>query len=186
MRDTIGLGIPEGIAVGIEKYSGVAEAAAENLAEDTADSANKALSVMGSDYEGSLSMSANVTPVMNPDALNKGLFDIQGQLDRMFNGMNYNYTTAQDINLKGIDTLRNDISNNFSDLGKIVTNCAGDIAKYIISEGARIDDRLIDIEENHLERMDVVLDSGQLVGALTPAIDQSLGQRQEYTSRGVY
>lgn len=186
MRDTIGQGIPEGIAVGIEKYSGVAETAAENLAEDTADSANKALSVMGSDYEGSLSMSANVTPVMNPDAINKGLFDIQDQLDRMFTGMNYNHTIAQEINLKGLETLRQDINKNFTDLRETMLTGTDAIVRNIMSEGARIDERLIDIEEHHLEGMDVVLDTGELVGALTPQIDQSLGQRQEYTSRGVY
>ena len=141
---------------------------------------------MGSDYEGSLSMSANVTPVLDTKEFSKGLFDIQGQLDRMFNGMNYNYTTAQEINLQGLETLRQDINKNFTELRETMLTTTDDITTWICREAARIDDRLIDIEENHLERMDVVLDSGQLVGALTPAIDQSLGQRQEYTSRGVY
>jgi hypothetical protein len=100
--------------------------------------------------------------------------------------MNYNYTAAQEINLKGLETLRQDINRNFTELRETMLTTTDDITNWICREAARIDDRLIDIEENHLERMDVVLDSGQLVGALTPAIDQSLGQRQEYTSRGVY
>jgi len=51
---------------------------------------------------------------------------------------------------------------------------------------------LIEIEDmifkqaDVISQMQLVLDSGTLVGEITPKIDQALGQRQTLADRGVY
>lgn len=172
MRDEVGRYLDLGLADGIGKYA----FSVINQAKQMANSTTKAVN----DGFGSIdSVSPTITPVLNMNSASMGLSNYLtdlGQID--FSGAasfaenldaNLDMTslsTAFDNQSHEIAMLRDQNQKLLNEISALRT----DVAQY----------------NDTMSKTSMILDSGALVGAMTPQIDRALGTRMVQAERGVY
>ena len=158
IRDQVGRYIPEGLAEGVRLYSNYAYKEVDSLSND----------IVGKLSDGV----SNISPVAS---LNSKWKD---NLDLSLNNLDYGNNTAQLI----------DFEFNYRSLENMLNSQTSAISTSIDNINSRLDtmenktnDIISAIKEGH----NLYLDSGTLVGAIAPQMDDALGKRQIYAQRGM-
>lgn len=135
-------------------------------------------------YEGPTSGGYNAVTDKYYATVNDELISLDNWTDKMFDQYTINSTETIEAITDGsneiTETLNRQISNQSEYNSQIVT--------LMQSLGTKLDDTNTGINdfESYLGNLGVTLDSGELVGALTPKLNSALGTRQKLTERGVY
>lgn len=172
MRDTIGLGIDEGIGVGILKYASYATDAAKSMAGTTTNAVNDGLNAIDS-------VSPTITPVLNMNSASTGLSNYLtdlGQID--FSGA-ASFAENLDANLD-MTSLSTAFDNQSQEIAML-----RDQNQQLLNEISALRADISQYNDT-MSRTSMILDSGALVGAMTPQIDRALGARMVRAERGVY
>lgn len=163
----IGKYTDEGFALGLKKYSskiyGVSKSIGNYVVNDMSTAISKIVDVANKDID----MQPTIRPVIDLSNVTKGADEIKGL-----------FSAQRTIDLAGKANvgMMSSYANNQN--GLIVDN--DNVVKAI--EGLRGD---MSIMTDAMGKMQIVMDSGTIVGELTPKIDKSLGKRYIYNERRV-
>ena len=160
----IGRYVTEGLAIGISENTNMATSAIKDLATNAVSNMQNAIDTIQNIVNGDLDVEPVIRPVLDMDDLNYGLNSINSI-------MNDNLTPSITLNNQNpIDYITQaNLVNNNADVVAAVESLKEDVAY--------LGDAMTNIK--------MVLDTGTMVGAMTPAIDQQLGMRQVYAGRGI-
>ena len=155
-----------GMANGLIHYASLVSDAAGESSQNAVDTAKGIVAKVSEVMSSDMSLAPTITPVLDASNIQSGI----GGINSLFGG--------RSITLNGVNTVRladrteQSISNqNGSDYTSIV-NAIGDVNNRIEELGQRI------------TRMQVVLDSGALVGQIAGDMDKTLGERTIMKGRG--
>ena len=162
--EQIGKYVTEGLAIGISSNTDMATSAMRDLTDTTIANMQNTISRIQDIVSGDIDIEPVIRPVLDMDSLTDGLNSISSM-------MNNDLTPSITLNNQNpIDYITNaDLVNNNSDVVAAVESLKEDVA--YLGEA--------------ITNISVVLDTGTMVGAMTPAIDQSLGMRQVLAGRGI-
>lgn len=157
----------EGLAMGLSKYSSVVEGASEDVGETALDSMKNQLLKMADVISNDVDINANpvITPSLDLTKIQNG----SRELDNMLNS-DRTYSIASAI--------RSDMSD-----GSIMQTINVDNSD-VINELAKLHND-IGYLSSAIQRMQIVMDSGALVGAISSDMDNALGQQLAYAGRGI-
>lgn len=160
----IGRYVTEGLAIGISENTNMATSAIKDLATNAVSNMQNAIDTIQNIVNGDLDVEPVIRPVLDMDDLNYGLNSINSI-------MNDNLTPSITLNNQNpIDYITQaNLVNNNADVVAAVESLKEDVAY--------LGDAMTNIK--------MVLDTGTMVGAMTPAIDQQLGMRQVLAGRGI-
>ena len=162
--EQIGRYVTEGLAIGISDNADMATSAIEDLSHATISNMQNAMNKIQSIVSGDIDVEPVIRPVIDIDDLNYGLDSINSI---MSDSLTPNITLNNQNPIDYI-TQANLVSNN-SDVVEAVTSLKDDVISL----------------KDAMTNIKVMLDTGTMVGALTPGIDQQLGMRQVYAGRGI-
>lgn len=155
-----------GMANGLNHYANLVSDAARESSQNAVDTAKGIVAKVSEVMSSDMSLAPTITPVLDASNIQSGI----GGINSLFGG--------RAITLNGVNTVRladrteQSIPNqNGSDYTSIV-NAIGNVNNQIEELGQRI------------ARMQVVLDSGALVGQIAGDIDKTLGERTIMKGRG--
>ena len=155
-----------GMANGLNHYANLVSDAARESSQNAVDTAKGIVAKVSEVMSSDMSLAPTITPVLDASNIQSGI----GGINSLFGG--------RVITLNGVNTVRladrteQSIPNqNGSDYTSIV-NAIGNVNNQIEELGQRI------------ARMQVVLDSGALVGQIAGDIDKTLGERTIMKGRG--
>lgn len=155
-----------GMANGLNHYANLVSDAARESSQNAVDTAKEIVAKVSEVMSSDMSLAPTITPVLDASNIQSGI----GGINSLFGG--------RAITLNGVNTVRladrteQSIPNqNGSDYTSIV-NAIGNVNNQIEELGQRI------------ARMQVVLDSGALVGQIAGDIDKTLGERTIMKGRG--
>ena len=155
-----------GMANGLNHYANLVSDAARESSQNAVDTAKGIVAKVSEVMSSDMSLAPTITPVLDASNIQSGI----GGINSLFGG--------RVITLNGVNTVRladrteQSIPNqNGSDYASIV-NAIGNVNNQIEELGQRI------------ARMQVVLDSGALVGQIAGDIDKTLGERTIMKGRG--
>lgn len=194
MRDEIGQYIPEGLGLGITKFSRYATDAAENLGKDSIDSINSVMN--NADYA---TLSPSISPVMNMDNFAGNVADYNrlirstmladsADIDRKFSGemaLSSDLANRLDNDISAMDTLTGAIDDIRQMLDSNVSKTE-DLYSKTNSLLESIGGDASSIRNSLTSGMGLYLDKSTLIGAIAPEMDTRLGQRAILAGRGVY
>lgn len=138
------------------------------------DMAYGALDALGA-IEDSPEFAPVITPVLDTTSVQNGM----GQVDSNIQGVMH-----QEISMNS-DQLMTHEKQMFDALNSKLTELTKDGTDVLNRTLIEIEG-MIAKQSDAISKMQLVLDSGTLVGEITPKIDQALGQRQTLADRGVY
>lgn len=156
--------IDEGLIVGIEHYSKGVNKTVGKLGEGAIDTMGDAISDCASILDGSMNTSPVITPVMNIEGIQNGI----NRIDDMFSSSAaLQYGLAVGAMLDGSSSMI--VNTNNGDVVNEINRLRGDISTLSTA----------------IQRMQIVMDSGALVGAISSDMDNALGQQLAYAGRGI-
>lgn len=171
----IGQYMMEGLAKGIHNTADVAineESVVFDRLRDVVGSA-VAFMIQMSDMA-STDISPRVVPLMDTSGVMSGMQQLSGLIDD-----SYAYRTALSVNSKLEFTRRHEEL-----MEELISSVNGLNNDDVINEMNSIVDR-IDALDQSIASMQLVMDSGELVGAILPGVDQGLGRNIVYAERGM-
>ena len=158
IRDQVGQYIPQGLAEGIKLYKNYAYDEIDDLSSGMADKMNHDIS--------------SISPVVSVDSKWKDNFDWS------LNTSNWGNTASRlaesDFSYKPFEDMFNNQTN-------MLSNSIQDVVGKINDIESRTNDIIAAIADGH----NIYMDTGTLVGALAPSMDNALGKRQNYAKRGM-
>lgn len=194
MRDRVGRYIPEGMAVGIQKFSGAVIAATKSLAEDTTSALDSELNKAKYSIP-----SPSISPIANMSGIASDISEYNRMLQntmidgnvRLSNGL----TGEMSLSAALASRLDDDMSRTDS-----LASSVQDIQTALYSNMAATEDLYnrtntilavlssdaSSIRESLASGMNLYMDKGTLVGAIAPEMDDILGRRAILAGRGVY
>lgn len=191
MRDEVGRYIPEGMAVGILKFSDVLIDASKELTKTTVDAMNDGLN-----HANYAAFSPSIAPVVDMNGFNSDIL----AYNRALNNSMMNGSLRLNTGVNGEMSLSADLASRLdSDMDK-----AGTIASVIqdsLNANMAITEELVNKTNYILEAlngdttnirdalasgMNVYFDKSALIGAIAPEVDSALGRRTILAGRGVY
>ena len=191
MRDEVGRYIPEGMAVGILKFSDVLIDASKELTKTTVDAMNDGLN-----HANYAAFSPSIAPVVDMNGFNSDIL----AYNRALNNSMMNGSLHLNTGVNGEMSLSADLASRLdSDMDK-----AGTIASVIqdsLNTNMAITEELVNKTNYILEAlngdttnirdalasgMNVYFDKTALIGAIAPEVDSALGRRTILAGRGVY
>lgn len=162
----------EGMAVGLDKYSKIVEASAENVGKNALNSISDVVSGISTVFDSDLDVRPEIRPVIDLSNIQNGV----GMIDGMFAqrslalaGINADLSGTS-LNINGaIDRMQklNDSSN--AKVIDAISSLRGDFGSLI----------------NAIGGMHIRMDSGTVVGELIGKIDTGLGRIANYKGRGI-
>ena len=162
--EQIGKYVTEGLAIGISSNTNMATSAMQDLTDSTISNMKNTIGRIQDIVNGDIDMEPVIRPVLDMDSLNYGLDSINSIM---------NDSLTPNITLKNqnpIDYITNaDLINNNTDVVSAINGLQSDIISL----------------KDAMTNIRMVLDTGTMVGAMTPMIDQQLGMRQVYAGRGI-
>ena len=164
----IGKYIPQGLAKGIDQFSGIAEDAVGDLSSSVIDNFGDPMSIIAGILDGDMDFEPVIAPVMDMSNVYSGMGVINGMFGRRSLGL---ATVNGTLNAEAIK-LRDQRNQNsiYSDANVIST-----------INGLRED---VTSLKGSMSGMKVVMDTGALVGATVGPMDGALGRRAQRTKRG--
>ena len=172
MRDEVGQYLDLGLAEGIGKYAFNVIDQAKRMANNTTDAVNQGFGSIDS-------VSPTITPVLNMNSASTGLSNYLtdlGQID--FSGA-ASFAENLDANLD-MTSLNTAFDNQSHEIAML-----RDQNQQLLNEISALRADVSQYNDT-MSRTSMILDSGALVGAMTPQIDRALGARMVRAERGVY
>ena len=158
----------EGFAIGINKYSNMVYSEANSLGEDALYSLKNSMSnfsdVVGSDLE---NIQPTISPVLNLDNINSGMAGI----DSIFSRQQTMRANMEMDNWRSRATTSDMINSTISDMMK--RN----------NENSLVTVNAINELSEKVNKLQIVLDSGELVGGIVEKMDNAFGTRTMYQMR---
>lgn len=161
-----GMYMDQGLANGLEKYSGVATNAVEDLGDGIADSMQEALSKAVEAAQNGTDCYPTITPVLDLTNVEDGLGTMNGML-------NTNHVMSV--------AAKSTYDPNYHPDGSVRLT-SGDLTVSAIADLRSEFDMLAE----KIGNLRIVMDSGELVGAISGPMDSALGRRAIYAGRGMY
>ncbi|MGN1097771.1 MAG: hypothetical protein ACI4SS_02620, partial [Clostridia bacterium] len=159
-----------GFAQGISKYSDSAIGASSDMAGSVLSGFSNIIGQVAEFANSDMDYEPTIRPVIDASNIEKGASYINGVLSSSNRAtLDVSASVRKTI---GVDSAQ---SERFSDRNLI---------KAINEMSAKLDERLYSIKES-TEDLQVVIDSGALVGQITPAINRRLGRQSSYQERGI-
>ena len=182
MRDQVGKFLPMGIGEGIRKYVGYAVDQAVAMGKSVMDGVDSNLhpasTSINIDFDAKIPMSPTISPVIDMSAIDSNLDWLETQMAA------FNFDASM-TNLQNIDA-----NVDFSSLNQLSSEQSMRIAELtdqnekLLSEVAQLRTEMEEYTDA-INNSAIVMDSGLLVGAIAPQMDNALGRRQELARRGV-
>ena len=167
----LGMNFDLGIAGGLDRYSKVVSQSAEGIGENAVDSAKTMLRGVDGSVFDYIDPNPTIRPVLDLSGVREGVGTIGGLLNSdqivnggLFQGLNFN---------RGVNSLNFDGARIAGGLNN----------KDVVSELQTLAARFDEMNEA-LTHMQVVLDSGELVGATSSKMDSALGTQAMRKGRG--
>lgn len=162
----LGSSVSEGLAVGVEKASGLVDDSINTMSDDMYKSLAKTMSDMNDVIYTDVDYQPEIKPVLNLDDVTRNA----GYLNGMF--------TNQEIALRQLGaSMSTNVS--FDD----IQNGRYD-GSNVVSEIQSLRSDVNKLNES-ISNMRIVMDSGALVGSIAGPMDSALGRRSVYSRRGV-
>ena len=158
----IGEYVDLGLAKGITDNISSVDSSVDRLAQTTIDNMQNAVSTIQSVIESDLDVEPVIRPVVDLSDVNNGT----SAINSLMSGFGSNVTMPQA---------------NFMTTSQLISN----------TDNSNVVDAVVALQEDVIGLKDamtnikMVLDTGTMVGAMTPAIDQELGMRQVYAGRSM-
>ena len=170
----LGMFMDEGIVVGLTKYSDRVSQASENVGRESISAMSSSISRISDVINSDIAVEPTITPVIDLTNVRNGI--------GMINGV---FGANRSMNLGMAIAANNQNGNSYQSelFGKMQ-----DMAEKATSKlTSAIDSLRSDFNDmtSKLERMQVVLDSGALVGEIAPDMDSALGGLAKMNRRGV-
>ena len=170
----LGMFMDEGIVVGLTKYSDRVSQASENVGRESISAISSSISRISDVINSDINVELTITPVIDLTNVRNGI--------GMINGV---FGANRSMNLGMAIAANNQNGNSYQSelFGKMQ-----DMAEKATSKlTSAIDSLRSDFNDmtSKLERMQVVLDSGALVGEIAPDMDSALGGLAKMNRRGV-
>ena len=162
----LGMYWDEGIAGGMYAYSNLIDRAAESTSESMIQTASGIVATVSGLMSSDMDMSPTITPVIDMSNIRAGMTGVNG----MFG--------TRTIDVQGVSTL-----NLNSRVNEAIPNQNGSNYGVIVNAIASVNERISDLGEK-LANMQVILDSGALVGQIAGDMDKNLGERTILKGRG--
>jgi hypothetical protein len=167
----LGMNFDLGIAGGLDRYSKIVSQSAEGIGENAVDSAKTMLRGVDGSVFDYIDPNPTIRPVLDLSGVREGVGTIGGLLNSdqivnggLFQGLNFN---------RGVNSLNFDGARIAGGLNN----------KDVVSELQTLAARFDEMNEA-LTHMQVVLDSGELVGATSSKMDSALGTQAMRKGRG--
>ena len=150
-----------------------------DMANDTLNAVDSNLSNIGDMIDFGDVSNLNLSPVLDMSKVNSDL----NNFNREWNGVDFN---ALNSSIQNIDA-----NVDFSTL-QTATNNQSDLISDLLNQNQKLIDEIdamrLDMAKytEAINNSAIVMDTGLLVGAMTPDIDRALGQRQMLSDRGVF
>lgn len=167
----IGRFMDEGIVVGLSEYSNKVYQASEAVGKDSISAMSSSISRIADIVDGDIDYQPTIAPVLDLTNVRSGL----GMIDNAF-AANRGLSIGSSVAMGN----QNDKSELFGKLQEVAEKSNNKLT-------SAIDSLRNDFSEmaSKLERMQVVLDSGALVGEIAPDMDNALGGLARMNRRGV-
>jgi hypothetical protein len=159
----IGARIPEGMAKGISSNITMVEDSTQRMAEATVENMRGAIETIQAVVDSDIDVEPVIRPVVDLSNVNSGSAVISSLMQSNF-GTNVNMPQA-----------------NFMTTSQLISN--SDNSNVVTAIGMLQED-VVNLKDA-MTNIKMVLDTGTMVGAMTPAIDQELYSRQMYAGRGM-
>lgn len=164
----------EGLIIGLERYRGNVENATYRVGESAVDSIGSAIEGISAVVDGNMDTSPTIRPVLDFSDLVRGFQYIDGAIAAnrsMSLGMYASYG-----NQNGGNPME-ELADKISDLNAKSNSKIAEAIEGLKTDFAGLVDKVT--------RLQVVMDTGSLVGAITPEMDRSLGNQATLNRRGV-
>ena len=162
----LGMYWDKGIAGGMYAYSNLIDRAAESTSESMIQTASGIVATVSGLMSSDMDLSPTITPVIDMSNIRAGMTGVNG----MFG--------SRTIDVQGVSTL-----NLNSRVNEAIPNQNGSNYGVIVNAIASVNERISDLGEK-LANMQVILDSGALVGQIAGDMDKNLGERTILKGRG--
>ena len=162
----LGMYWDKGIAGGMYAYSNLIDRAAESTSESMIQTASGIVATVSGLMSSDMDLSPTITPVIDMSNIRAGMTGVNG----MFG--------TRTIDVQGVSTL-----NLNSRVNEAIPNQNGSNYGVIVNAIASVNERISDLGEK-LANMQVILDSGALVGQIAGDMDKNLGERTILKGRG--
>lgn len=174
-RVTYGIGrfVSEGLSLGISDYGTMVERSAENVSEAAVDQMRNAIQTVSDIVNGIVELDPTIRPVLDLSNIQNGAQAINSLLGLNTTQFNLDSLAANAASINGAFRAQ-------SAAAVVTQTSQQDVVSAI--RGIRSD---INELGERITSMQLVLDSGTLVGEIMDPIDQELGRRQLYAERGV-
>ena len=156
-----------GLVNGLTDYADKSYSAGANVADRATDGLSNAISTMSDLVNGEFDMQPTIRPVLDFSDVSRGA----NELDGFFN-------SARTVALAGQTSLA--FNATMDKEGMTVTVDNDGVVQELRSLRGEMGEMMA-----RLERMQVVLDTGTLVGEMADPLDAALGQKQTYRGRGI-
>ena len=188
--------VVEGFANGITDYAKVATNAASQFGEGTLDKINSIVNRVTELVENGISTEPTIRPIMDLTDVNTGMRDLGSMIDantsmELATSANIGVNTMLERNQNGVVVNNNDVLRAIVDLKDNLTDMfVGNEAGLNINNNDVVS-AILDLKDNIsqmnsvLQNMNIVLDTGTLVGELSEPMDRSFGRMAVMNERGV-
>lgn len=185
----IGSYVSEGFANGISSSASSVENASDNIGNTAVSSMNSALKSISDMFSSDTTFSPTISPVVDMTNVRNGASNIND----MFSGISGNVTISSESAYEAAQSVSEAMNNSDSSNNRIANAISGlsDDFKDTADSQQSIADRLerlitrVDALGNDVSKMQVVLDSGALVGQISSGLDSNLGFVTTMKRRGV-
>ena len=170
----IGMFMDEGIVVGLSKYSDRVSAASENVGRESISAISSSISRISDVINSDMDVEPTITPVIDLTNVRNGI----GMINDAFGAnRSMNLGMAIAANNQNGNSYQSELFGKMQDMAE---KANGKLTSAIDSLRSDFNDMA-----SKLERMQVVLDSGALVGEIAPDMDSALGGLAKMNRRGV-
>lgn len=170
----IGMFMDEGIVVGLTKYSDRVSQASENVGRESISAISSSISRISDVINSDIDVEPTITPVIDLTNVRNGIGMINGAFGA---NRSMNLGMAIAANNQNGNSYQTELFGKMYDMAE---KANGKLTSAIDSLRSDFNDMA-----SKLERMQVVLDSGALVGEIAPDMDSALGGLAKMNRRGV-
>lgn len=170
----LGMFMDEGIVVGLTKYSDRVSQASENVGRESISAISSSISRISDVINSDIDVEPTITPVIDLTNVRNGIGMINGAFGA---NRSMNLGMAIAANNQNGNSYQSELFGKMQDMAE---KANGKLTSAIDSLRSDFNDMA-----SKLERMQVVLDSGALVGEIAPDMDSALGGLAKMNRRGV-
>lgn len=163
--EEIGMYVDLGFAQGLTKYANTIESSADVVGRSAMDSMAEAIQTAVDNIDDNPEFTPTITPVLDLSDVNAGLGGLGNGFNVPVNTSGF-YRQTSDLASMAMQASQN--NQNGGEMREIMNNMMNEISSLAYA----------------VENMQIVMDSGVVVGAIAPKMDVALGQRIVHRGRG--